>query len=583
MVDSDEAKPLVRMQGYAAHITCREIRVHTFVKEKEKHMSFEMSRRSFVAAATTASIAAASAASIARATESTTADAQAASSNEKLSADKAVDCDVVVVGAGGAGMSAATRAASIGLDTVILEKASSTGGTTLFTEGLFAVNSHIQLENGKNPDVADLYKRTMEYHHWLIDGHAFRQYVNQSGSDISWMESLGIVFSGTGTMCDNTYNTWHQYQYEEGKLSGANYVDQWTHAVENAGATLVLNSDAQQLVTDDTGAVTGVIAKEGDEYVEYDAKVGVILASGGYSDNPEMIVELSGVKEGRIQPMGSGTRTGFGITAARKVGAALAKAPGTLVYYGGCLPNVPYGNHLYCISAFQPLFWVNQNGRRFVNEDYAERNFSFSGSAQSMQDAVFSILTQSQIDDMVENGGIYGCGEYIHAGDPLDQFWDQYNEQVDAGNEAIQKADTLDELAEKIGLEADALKAEIERYNGFCEKGVDEDFGKDPDHLRPLEEGPYYSFALNVGIFATVGGLKINEDSQVLDTNDEVIPGLWAAGCEVGGLYGDAYDVSICEGSCQGYAVYTGRRAAESAATMAGLEFDSILEDGVEA
>ena len=538
-------------------------------------MELEMNRRSFVAAG----LAAAGTLTAGTALAQEAADAQQGDSEEAgYDIARTVDADVVVVGAGGAGCAAATRAAQLGLSTVLLEQHAQTGGTTLFTEGLFAVNSHWQEELGTNPDVDDLFTRAMDYHHWLCEGHLFREYINQSGADIAWMESNGVMFKGTSTMCGNTYNTWHLYETRDGEVSGAVYVEQWAAAVEAAGAQIELNTEAVELVSED-GRVCGVIAKQGDEYVQFNAKAGVVLASGGYADNDDMIVELAGVKPGRIQPMGAGGRMGFGIKAAQKLGAALAKAPGTLVYYGGCMPGVTYGSHLYCATSFQPLFWVNQDAQRFVNEYYAERNFSFSGSAQSMQDRVFSILTKAQLDDMVENGGIFGCGEYIKAGEPLTDFWSQYQDQVDAGNEAIQTADTLEELAGKIGVDADALVAEVEKYNGYCAAGKDDEFAKDPQYLRALESGPYYSFELNVGIFTTVGGLKIDEDSEVLTSEGQAIPGLYATGCDTGGLYGDAYDVSICEGSCQGYAVYTGRRAAEAIAAAQGLEVPSILDD----
>lgn len=477
------------------------------------------------------------------------------------------DYDVVVVGAGGAGMSAGTRAAQLGLNTVVLEAHPQTGGTSIFTEGLFAINSHIQKENGKNPpDLGyDLFTMAMDYHHWYANGGLFREYCDQSGENIDWMESVGIQFSGTGTMCDNEYNTWHQYIYEEGKLSGANYVDQWTNAVTEQGAELVLNSKAIDIVMDG-GRAAGIVAQEGDNYVQYNAAKGVILATGGYSDNPELMREF-GKNPDRVQPMGAGGREGFGIQAARQAGGTLAPSPGCMVFYGGCIPGIDYGTHLYCASAFQPYFWINQDCQRFVNEWYAERNFSFSGNAQSMQDRVISIVTQAQMDNMFENGGTFGCGEYIHAGEPLTQLWDEFNQQKDNGNTAVHgPIDTLDELAAELGLDSEALKASIERYNGFCDKGVDEDFAKSPDCLFALEEGPYYAFELNVGIFTTVGGMKVNNNSQVVTDSGEAIPGLYAVGCDAGGLYGDAYDVSICEGSCQGFAVFTGKLAAESIA-----------------
>lgn len=177
-------------------------------------MELEMNRRSFV----TAGMAAAgtlAAAGTALATEAAETTDTAEADQQAYDIARTVDADVVVVGAGGAGCAAATRAAQLGLSTVLLEQHAQTGGTTLFTEGLFAVNSHWQEELGTNPDVDDLFTRAMDYHHWLCEGHLFREYVNQSGADIDWMESNGVMFKGTSTMCGNTYNTWHLYETRE--------------------------------------------------------------------------------------------------------------------------------------------------------------------------------------------------------------------------------------------------------------------------------------------------------------------------------------------------------------------------------
>lgn len=538
-------------------------------------MAMEISRRSFLkGAAATGVVAALSSIGISAAAEEAAAADESVRSylpQEKYDIAEERDFDVVVVGAGGGGMSAAIRAAQLGMNTVLLEQRSVTGGTTLFTEGLFAVNSHIQKENGKNPpDLGyDLFTTAMDYHHWYADGALFRRYIDKSGENIAWLESVGVEFQGTGTMCDNEYNTWHQYKYEEGQISGRTYVDNLTKAVTEAGATLVLGSEGVNIIQAADGTVTGIIAKEEDKYIQYNAAKGVILATGGYSDNPDMIREF-GKNPDRIDPMGAGGRNGFGINAARQAGGTMAPSPGCLVFYGGCIPGVMYGTHLYCASAFQPYFWINGNCDRFVNEYYAERNFCFSGNAQSMQDRVISIVTQAQMDNMYENGGTFGCGEYIHAGEPLTQLWEQFQAQKDKGSPHVHgPMETLDDVASELGLDADKLKASIEKYNGYCANGVDEEFGKDAQYLFPLESGPYYAFELYAGIFTTVGGMKITPDAQVLDANAQPIPHLYAIGCDAGGIYGDSYDVSICEGSCQGFAVFSGKAAAEHIAANA--------------
>lgn len=128
---------------------------------------------------------------------------------------------------------------------------------------------------------------------------------------------------------------------------------------------------------------------------------------------------------------------------------------------------------------------------------------------------------------------------------------------------------TLDELASELQLDADKLKASVEKYNGYCESGIDEEFSKASEYLFAIDDGPYYAFELNVGIFTTVGGMKISHDAEVLDSEAQPIPHLYAVGCDAGGIYGDAYDVSICEGSCQGFAVFTGKMAAEHIAENA--------------
>ena len=538
-------------------------------------MAMEISRRSVLkGAAATGVVAALSSIGISAAAEEAAAADESVKSylpQEKYDIAEERDFDVVVVGAGGGGMSAAIRAAQLGLNTVLLEQRSVTGGTTLFTEGLFAVNSRIQKENGKiPPDLGyDLFTTAMDYHHWYADGALFRRYMDKSGENIAWLESVGVEFQGTGTMCDNVYNTWHQYKYEEGQISGRTYVDNLTKAVTEAGATLVLGSEGVNIIQAEDGTVTGIIAKEEDKYIQYNAAKGVILATGGYSDNPDMIREF-GKNPDRIDPMGAGGRNGFGINAARQAGGTLAPSPGCLVFYGGCIPGVMYGTHLYCASAFQPYFWINGNCDRFVNEYYAERNFCFSGNAQSMQDRVISIVTQAQMDNMYENGGTFGCGEYIHAGEPLTQLWEQFQAQKDKGSPHVHgPMETLDDVAAELGLDADKLKASIEKYNGYCANGVDEEFGKDAQYLFPLESGPYYAFELYAGIFTTVGGMKITPDAQVLDADAKPVPHLYAIGCDAGGIYGDSYDVSICEGSCQGFAVFSGKAAAEHIAANA--------------
>lgn len=477
--------------------------------------------------------------------------------------------DLVVVGGGVAGAAAACRGRELGLNVTLVEAANNTGGTSVMTEGLFAVDSHWQKENGKNPaDLGyDLFSIAMDYHHQLCDGHLLRSLMNASAANIDWIESLGIKIAGTGTMSGNEYNTWHLYEtYDDpNTISGQKYVDDWRSAMDELGVDIMLSTTAVDLEQNGDGSIAAVICDTGNGFTKIETKA-VVMATGGYGDNAQMVKEFTGMSEDKYISMGRGGRSGLGIAMARAAGGQLADAPGTCMFYGGNLPGIQYGTELYCASAFQPLFWVNQNAKRFINEWYAERNFNFSGNGQSKQKKVFSIVTKAQMDKMATEGGWFGCGEYLHAGEPLTGLWDEYNQQKAAGNTGIFEGDTLDDIAKQTGLDADALKEEVENYNKMCAAGKDTEFSKDPQYLIPLESGPYYCFELQTGFFTTVGGMKVNDKAQVLDANDEPIVGLYAAGCDAGGLYGDSYDVSICEGSQQAWCVQSGKVAAEDVA-----------------
>lgn len=536
-------------------------------------MDTKMNRRSFLGLAGLAGATAAGAGLLSSCsqpdtsgtTETTTTKADLGNSEAKDSYEFAetMQADVVVVGAGSAGCAAATRAGELGLNVILVELADKTGGTSIMTEGLFAINSHWQKELGVNPpDLGyDLFTNAMDYHHWLANGHLLRTFMDASADNLDWMESVGIVFKGTGSMSGNEYNTWHLYETREGEISGAVYVEQWRAAVDDAGVQVLTNTKAIDTLMED-GAVSAVVCSQGSDYLQIETKA-VIYACGGYGDNAQLVEEFTGMASDRYISMGMGGRSGLGIAMARAAGGALADAPGTCMFYGGNLPGIQYGTELYCATAFQPLFWVNQDAQRFINEWYSERNFNFSGNGQSKQDRVLSILTKAQMDSFVTDGCIFGCGEYIKAGTKLTGLWDEYDDQVSKGNTGIFEAETLDELAEMAELDADALTDTVENYNAMCAAGVDAEFSKDPQYLLPLEEGPYYAFELKTGFFTTVGGLKVNDRSQVLDGDDNPIVGMYAAGCDAGGLYGDSYDVSIAEGSQQSWGVHSGKVAAE--------------------
>jgi fumarate reductase flavoprotein subunit len=132
-------------------------------------------------------------------------------------------------------------------------------------------------------------------------------------------------------------------------------------------------------------------------------------------------------------------------------------------------------------------------------------------------------------------------------------------------------AETLDELARKMGIDGPALQKTVEEYNGFCAKGHDDQFAKEPVYLRPVRTPKFYGFKCYTDFLCTCGGIRINEKTEVLDGNDEVISGLYAVGCDAGGMYGDSYDV-VASGIGSSFALNSGRIAGENALKYARLK-----------
>ncbi len=542
-------------------------------------MSRELSRRDFIAAAGVTGTALSLGAGLTGCSTSGTS-ANSATNATTYDISKKTEADVVVVGAGGAGCSAAVRAAQLGLDVALVEITNVIGGTTICTEGMTTIHSHFHKAD-PSIDIATnlLVHKIMDYHHWLPNGHIIQQMLVQSSNNLDWLESMGHEFTAPSTMSGNTYHTWTMYAHPQGTLSGSQYIQHWSDLCTTTYAdkiTMYWQTEALGTTLDADGKVASVICKDtsSDEYTEITTS-SVVYATGGYADNGTLFKELVGFGDGEYQSDGMGHRTGDGLNMGRDNGAKLCRYPGAAMWYGGCLPGLVYGGELYCATAFQPLFWVNENAERFIDEEYAEHNFSFSGNGQSAQKRVVSILTKAQMDSFVTDGCIYGCGAYILDGTKLDgsatgsSMWSEYQAQVKAGNKYMWTADSIAELAGLAGLDAATLKETVDTYNGYCASGTDGDFDKPAIYLRPLNDadGPYYAFELVPGVFTTVGGLLVNDCIQVLNEDDDPIVGMYATGCDAGGLEGDSYDVGICEGSKQCWCAYSGKLAAEHIAS----------------
>ena len=476
-------------------------------------------------------------------------------------------CDVVVAGSGGCGTAAACRCAQLGLKTIVVEQSGFTGGTSRCTEGLFAVETHLQEEDGIDLTADECFSLSMDFNHWEADASLNKDLFSTSAANFDWLEGLGIGFK-YAIPNGHSLPTWHVYETDGSGVPGALYMDTFMQAAVDAGAEVLLSTSAQELVMED-GTVAGLVCSTEEGPVRVNAPV-VILATGGYSNNAEMMRTYAGIDPERVIVAGLGQRNGEGIAMGLAAGGQMCSHPGTAMYYGGQPEGAAFGTALWAAFAASPILWINEKGERFTTEEFAATNFSYAGNALKGQRDVFAVINEAIVEHMTTEGVYNDMGEYYKLGDALPTLRDEIEQQMADNPENIWRAETPEDIAAVIGADPATVAAMLEEYNGFCAAGKDEAFGKPTDWLAPVEGGPYYVYRLKIGMFTTCGGLKVNTDCAVVDQEGNPISGLYAGGCDAGGLYGATYDVSICTGNAQGWAVHSGKRAAESAAAYLG-------------
>lgn len=322
---------------------------------------------------------------------------------------------------------------------------------------------------------------------------------------LKWLESIGGGWEDTvstilGAMWPRSHG-----------LATGNVIPTLEQAARENGVEILLNTAGKELTMED-GKVSGVIAKNGEATVTLHANKSVIIATGGFAANAPMVCQYNNYWPGLSDTMAStnsANLTGDGIVMAQAIGADV-----TGMGFAQLMPSShPVDGSLFTGvwgSAETQLF-VNKQGKRFVNE-YAERDV-LSKAALEQEDALFFIIADKEI---------------------VDQYADRLETLESTG--CIYLADTLEELAEKIGVPADTFVETVNKYNEYTLAKHDPDFGKE-FFGNPIDEAPFCATPRSPSLHHTMGGLKINTETEVLDTNGNAIPGLYAAGEVCGGIH----------------------------------------------
>ncbi|MCR4435914.1 MAG: FAD-dependent oxidoreductase [Clostridiales bacterium] len=489
-----------------------------------------------------------------------------------------MSADVVVVGAGPAGLAAAVTAAEGGTKVIVLEKTAAIGGTGLLGAfGLLAADSKLQKEAGKKVPVDGVFKEWMDYTHWFADANIVRAYIQKSASTIDWLIAHGMDLRLSPPAQKTHMNGYWTYHAFKDYSKKPDYFKNLQTAAANKGAQFLLETPADSLITDANGNVTGVTAKKKDGTVLNISAKAVIVATGGYGGNPDMVKEkLSGDKQA-VNLFGVSFTSGDGIKMAWKAGAA--KGDSILQLHGTTIPpelmaklgdkKIPDLSSVLNLCSYP---YVDPAGRRFVNEDVNYDTALVANVTYAQGDHIFILLSGNMVNALMTKGaralGNYDSPARI-AGVPLvpdlDKPWTGLQTDLDNAVAAgfAFKGQTLDELAKASGMDAKILTETINRYNELCKKGVDEDFKKDPKLMYPLTEGPYYAVMQRASYLTAAGGVKIDDKTEALNSKGVPIPGLYVAGNDASGLYGDSY--VLLEGGTLGWAFNSGRIAGENA------------------
>ena len=474
---------------------------------------------------------------------------QAGADMEKMTAavvagelvEETLEADIVVVGGGAAGLTAGVKALQSGADVILLEKTGMTGGASAMAgAGTKATGSKWSIESGSTETAEDFIAQITANGHYKNHmptvenfartlGTAFDWLVAEDGAAVPYTKKDGpsASFSGTGR--------------------GAGVVKNLTAKFEAEGGKLMLSTPATELIIDN-GTVVGVKAEGNGKAYTINAKA-VILATGGYGANKDLVPDEYEV----FVYAGHAGAEGDAIKMVEPLNADLISMelintqPNSMVLPSGlgqyCNPGV---GKAYAAGGFM----VNQDGVRFVNEVANAWDIMQEMKKNEFQ---FLVMDQAAFDGF--NAGMTGSNIYT-----MDQVNEWLQEDY-AGQPVLKSAATLEELAAKLNVPAEAVKAAAENFNAVAATEGQDEFGR-TIKVAQSTEGPFYAMQMHIRYYASLGGLHVNDSMQVLNTNQDAIPNLYAAGEVIGGHQGDVY-----MGGCLfAYAICSGHNAGAAAA-----------------
>ncbi len=453
--------------------------------------------------------------------------------------------DIVIVGYGGAGACAAIAAREAGAEVLILEKQKNGGGNTAICGGvIYAGGTSVQKANNVADTADKLYQHFLKAGKSFVDPTLARIAADESAKNIDRLIQLGAKFSApvvSGAEVpagSEPIARVHSITY--GKLGGgAAFYKVLADAAQAKGTQIQLNTPVRQLIANADGEVIGVRAESEGKTIAVKARKAVVLAAGGFSRNKEMLAAYS--RDGYYSPsLGVIGLTGDGIRMALALGADVTNMSKVVDDFGLTLPGAERATY-----AGEGGIVVNILAKRFVDETlfYDRKAIILLQQPESRAFSIFDAAYRKARRSNIVPG-----------------FSAQLEKEVTAGT--VKKADTIGALALLINVSSDTLEKTVKKWNEDVQAGADRDYGRKA-LLDPILTPPFYAYETLPVMFDTSGGVKVNARSQVVHVWGKVIPRLYAAGVNMGGLVGEFYPGS---GSVLNGLLTFGRIAGKSAA-----------------
>ena len=523
-----------------------------YILEKEVCGMSSIDRREFLKGTTAAFGAAALAANVVPAFAD-----EARPEIPEYTVDEEIDADIVIVGGGGSGLAAAIEGMELGAKVVLLEKNDHLGGNASMTEGIFGVGSPLQQEKGIDIPLASIIEEEMTYTNFRSWGPLLIKYFSASGGNVQWLLDHGVGFKEVSNY--RGISSFDCFHWWDGSFRGREAFETIANCATEVGTEIHLQTEAQDLVIED-GKVVGVYAysNEDGKQLKINAKA-VILASGGFAGDLDRVAQMTWLNVEGCRPLSN--YTGAGIHMALSAGCGTTSVCGL---YKTTVAGDGVESAASTAACFEPLLMVNEYGARFAREDLNITSYTaLYFNAVHSQRKAFTILDKTAVDRLENEAIMYAFGSYKD-GDKMEGLKEALDKTIASGNPNSFYGETIDELGTAMGVDLDIFHETIDRYNKMCEQGFDSDFGKLPEYLTPVVEGPYYAFLQTPTIFVTIGGIDVDINNQVVRPDGSQIPGLYSAGVDCCKLYKETYNYQL-SGGMIGYCIYSGRTAAQAA------------------